>query len=161
MSNFILSIKGSLSVTKVWISSVVGAVGGFVARFLGGIDTLLITLFTFIVVDYVTGVIKAILEKRLSSAVGFKGIAKKILMLIMVGVAVALQKIMPLGVPLREMTVMFFVANEGLSILENASGFIPLPYKLKSVLFQIQKKSGEQPDSEGNRVSDEEQTKDE
>ncbi|MBR3971776.1 MAG: phage holin family protein [Ruminococcus sp.] len=126
---------------KFTVSSVIGAVGGFFAWFMGGIDTLLVTLITFMVIDYVTGVIRAIYEKKLSSAIGFRGIIKKMLMLILVGVAVSLGNIMPVGVPLREMTVMFFIANEGFSILENAAGVIPLPDKLKSVLLQLQKKA--------------------
>ena len=136
------------SALKISVSSVIGAVGGFAVWFLGGIDTLLITLVTFIALDYVTGVIRAVYEKKLSSSVGYRGIIKKVLMLIMVGVSVSLQNILPQGVPLREMTVMFFIANEGFSVLENAAGVIPLPAKLKSVLAQIQKKSEDNQNSE-------------
>lgn len=134
-------IKDSLPTARITMSSAIGAVGGFFAWFVGGIDTLIITLVTFMAIDYVTGVIKAIYEKRLSSSIGFKGIIKKVFMLIMVGVAVSLGNIMPVEVPLREVTVMFFIANEGFSILENAAGIIPLPQKLKSVLLQLQKRA--------------------
>lgn len=140
-------LREMISGVKVPLLSFVGAVGGFSAWFMGGIDTLLVTLITFMVIDYVTGVIRAIYKKKLSSAIGFKGIIKKMLMLIMVGVAVSLQKIMPVGVPLREMTVMFFIANEGFSVLENAAEVIPLPEKLKSVLLQLRKKAEDSTDT--------------
>lgn len=133
---------------RLSVSTVIGAAGGFAAAFLGGIDQLLITLVTFIALDYVTGVIKAIYEKKLSSAVGFKGILKKLLILLMVGLTVALERIMPASLPLREMTVLFFIANEGFSVLENTAGFIPLPQKIKAVLRQLQSESDDTPISE-------------
>ena len=133
--------KGCVRLMRLSFSAVLSAVGGFAAAFLGGVDQLLITLVTFIVLDYITGVIKAIYERQLSSSVGFKGILKKVLMLMMVGLAVALEGIMPGSLPLREMTVLFFISNEGFSILENAGCFIPLPQKLRSVLKQLQSES--------------------
>ena len=130
------------------MSSVIGAAGGVITAFLGEIDQLIITLVTFMCLDYATGVIKAICEKKLSSAVGFKGIVKKFFIILIVGLTVSLERIMPAAVPLREMTVLFFVANEGFSILENVSMFIPLPGKLKSVLAQLQKDNKETGESE-------------
>lgn len=147
--------KGRGLSMKITVSSVIGAVGGFVASFLGGIDQLLITLITFIVLDYITGVVRAIYEKELSSAVGFKGIIKKVLILLMVGVTVSLEKIMPAAVPLREMTVLFFVANEGFSIIENAAELIPLPERLKSVLAQLKNKSEENSEAETKSITKE------
>ncbi|MBQ2687112.1 MAG: phage holin family protein [Clostridia bacterium] len=119
---------------------VLATIFGYVSKFLGGFDSLLITLIILIVVDYVTGVIAAIYEKKLSSSIGYKGIIKKVLMVLIVGVAVTLQRIMPEGVPLREITILFFIANEGLSVFENAAKVIPMPQKLKSVLLQLKEK---------------------
>ena len=126
---------------------------GWIAKFLGGFDNILITLITLIVIDYVTGVVSAVYEKKLSSSVGYKGIVKKVLMLLVVGLAVSLQNVLPQGVPLREITILFFTANEGLSVLENAAKVIPLPQKLKDVLWQLRKKSDE------NTEADEEKDK--
>lgn len=148
MNKLIISFAENLPAIKLSLSSAVAAVGGFIAGFLGGIDSLLITLVTLIVVDYITGVVRAIYKKELSSAVGFRGILRKVLMLLMVGLSVTLQNVLPQGIPLREITVFFFIANEGFSILENAAGLIPLPEKLKSVLSQIQKKSDEKSETE-------------
>lgn len=141
MDKFIMNITENPQLFKFSLSSLIAAAGGYVSSFLGGIDKLLITLITMIVIDYVTGVIRAIYKKQISSAVGFKGIMKKILMLLIVGLSVTLQNILPAGVPLREITILFFIANEGFSILENASELIPLPEKIRSVLAQIQQKS--------------------
>ena len=134
---------GRVRLMRLSVSTVISAVGGFVAAFLGGIDQLLVTLITFIALDYVTGVVKAVFEKKLSSAVGFRGILKKVLILLMVGLSVALERIMPAALPLREMTVLFFISNEGFSIVENTAGFIPLPEKLKAVLKQLQSDSAD------------------
>ncbi len=130
-----------IQAVKFTFSAVLATVFGYVTKFLGGFDSLLLTLIILIVVDYVTGVIGAIYEKKLSSSVGYKGIIKKIIMILVVGVAVTLQRIMPEGLPLREITILFFIANEGLSVLENAAKIIPLPQKLKDVLFQLKEKT--------------------
>ncbi len=129
-----------ISAAKFTVSMVLATIFGYVSKFLGGFDSLLITLIILIVVDYVTGVIAAIYEKKLSSSIGYKGIIKKVLMVLIVGVAVTLQRIMPEGVPLREITILFFIANEGLSVFENAAKVIPMPQKLKSVLLQLKEK---------------------
>lgn len=134
---------GSFTLPKITFASIVAGVGGFVAWFLGGWDELIITYITLMVLDYITGVAKAIYQKKLSSSVGFKGIIKKILALLIVGLSVTLQNVLPEGIPLREITVLFFIANEGFSILENADGLIPLPKKLRSVLAQLQNNSEE------------------
>ena len=126
---------------KFTVTAVLSALLGYLASFLGGFDSLMITLLILIVVDYITGVIGAVYEKKLSSSVGYKGIIKKVIMLVVVGVAVALQRILPQGLPLREMTILFFIANEGLSVFENAARVIPVPDKLKSVLLQLREKS--------------------
>ncbi len=133
--------SNGITAVKFTASAVLAAVFGYVAKFLGGFDSLLVTLIILIFVDYITGVIGAAYEKKLSSAIGYKGIIKKVFMVLIVGVAVTLQRVLPEGLPLREMTILFFVANEGLSVLENAAKVIPLPQKLKSVLLQLKEKS--------------------
>ncbi len=130
-----------ITAAKFTFSAVIATILGYVTKFLGGFDSLLVTLVILIAVDYVTGFIAAAYEKKLSSTVGYKGIIKKVIMILVVGVAVTLQRIMPEGLPLREITILFFVANEGLSILENAAKVIPLPQKLKSVLLQLKDKA--------------------
>ena len=121
------------------ISLSVGALGGVLAWLFGGFDTILIAFVALVVLDYLTGVIKAIYLKKLSSEVGYKGIIKKVMMFIIIGMSVIVQTIMPKAVPLREVTIIFFICNEGLSILENASEIIPVPKKIKSVLLQLRK----------------------
>ena len=133
--------SNGVTAARFTVSALIAAVFGYAARFLGGFDSLLVTLIILIAVDYVTGVIAAAYEKKLSSAIGYKGIIKKVLMVLIVGVAVTIGRILPEGLPLREMTILFFIANEGLSVLENAAKVIPLPQKLKSVLVQLKDKS--------------------
>lgn len=114
-----------------------GVIGGFLISFLGGWDSLIAALVALIVIDYVTGVIKAVYLKKLSSEIGYRGLMKKALVLIVVGAAVVLQTVLPENIPLREITILFFVCNEGISILENAAVMIPVPKKLKDVLLQL------------------------
>lgn len=101
---------------------------------------LLKTILFLAVVDYITGVIKAVYKKKLSSEIGFKGLLKKIVMFIVIAVAFAIQGLMGNTIPLREIVIMFYIANEALSLLENAAEFIPVPDKLKEVLLQIREK---------------------
>ncbi len=143
ISKIMASFVGGISLQKFTIASVIAGAGGFIAWFLGGWDELIICHITLMVIDYLTGVAKAIYQKKLSSKVGFKGIIKKFLALLVIGLSVTLQNILPEGVPLREVTVLFFIANEGFSILENTDGLIPLPQKLRSILLQIQDKADE------------------
>lgn len=119
-------------------STAVGVFGGFLASLLGGFDKILIGLITLIVLDYITGVIKAIVNKKLSSSVGFVGLMKKVVILIVVAVAVVIETIV--NVPVREIVIMFFMCNEGISLLENASEFVPIPEKLKDILIQLREK---------------------
>lgn len=126
-----------------WISIVGGTIGGILFSFLGGLDKLLIALLILMVCDYITGVLKAIYNKQLSSEIGFKGIIKKILIIIIVGVAVIVEN--NFGVPaIREIVIMFFAINEAISLLENASQMgLPIPDKLKEVLLQLRDKNTE------------------
>lgn len=115
------------------------AVGGWLGYFLGGCDGLLYALLIFVIIDYLSGVMCAISDKKLSSAVGFRGICRKILIFILVGLAHILD-VHVLGETgvLRTAVVFFFLANDGLSILENSAHLgLPIPEQLKDVLEQI------------------------
>lgn len=118
----------------------VGIIGGATAKLLGGWDTLLYCLLAVMVLDYITGVLKAVANKNLSSRIGFVGLIKKIMIFIVVACSVILTKITGDVIPLREVTVVFFSCNEMLSLLENAAEFINIPPKLKSVLLQLRDK---------------------
>lgn len=111
-------------------------VGGLVMQLFGGFDLGLKVLLIFIVCDYITGIIKGIYTKTLSSEIGFKGLLKKVVILIVVVVSATLQRLTN-GVAIREIVIMFYIANEGISLLENASEFIPFPQKLKDILLQL------------------------
>ena len=125
------------------ISIVFGLVGGFVCNFLGSWDLLLKSIVTLMVLDYVTGLFKSIYNKKLSSEVGFKGIIKKIIIFIVIATAYVIQGIMGDEIPLREIVILFFIANEGISLIENASEFVPIPEKLKDILIQLRKEGDE------------------
>lgn len=122
------------------ISIIVGIVGGFICKHLGGFDMLLGVIITLVVLDYLTGILKAIYNKQLSSEVGYKGIIKKIFIFIVIATAYEIQKVVADSIPLREMTLMFFIANEAISLLENAGEFIPIPEQLRNVLVQLRDK---------------------
>lgn len=122
------------------LSIVGGLVGGFLCQWLGGYDVILKALVALVVLDYITGVIKALYTKKLSSAVGFKGLLKKAVVFIVVATAVIVQSVIGNAVPLREITIIFFLCNEGISLLENASEFVPIPKKLKDALIQLRDK---------------------
>ncbi len=118
-----------------------GIVGGFLCKMFGGYDILLKALIAFIVLDYITGVLKAIYTKTVSSETGFKGLIRKFLILIVVVVAVTIEGVLGDAIPIREITITFFLCNEGISLLENASEFIPIPEKLKSIFVQLRDKN--------------------
>lgn len=124
-----------------YFSIIGGLVGGFLSRYLGGYDVILKALIALVILDYVTGVLKAISTKTLSSSVGFKGLLRKITIFIVVATAVIIQSVVGDTIPLREIVIIFFVCNEGISLLENASEFIPIPDKLKETLIQLRDKS--------------------
>lgn len=125
------------------ISVAFGCVGGVITYYLGGWDMMLKTIVFLAITDYGLGVIKGVYLKKLSSEIGFKGLLKKIVMFIMIGVAYAIQTFMGDSIPLREVVIMFYVSNEGISILENAAIFIPIPDKLRSVLLQLRESDSE------------------
>lgn len=114
-------------------------VGGWLGYFLGGCDGLLYALVVFVVVDYITGVMCAINNKTLSSAVGFKGICRKVLIFLLVGIANVLDvQVIGTGSVLRTAVIFFYISNEGISLLENAGHLgLPIPDKVKVVLEQL------------------------
>ena len=115
------------------------AVGGWLGYFLGGCDGLLYALLAFVVIDYITGVMYAIADKNLSSEVGFKGICRKVLIFLLVGIANVLDvQVIGTGSVLRTAVIFFYISNEGVSLLENASHLgLPVPEKIKTVLEQL------------------------
>ena len=125
------------------IQFVFTVVGGWLGYFLGGYDGLLYALVVFMVMDYITGVMCAISDKKLSSAVGFKGICRKVLILMLVGIANLLDvEVIGTGAVLRTAVIFFYLSNEGVSLLENAAHLgLPIPEKLKVVLAQLHKKA--------------------
>lgn len=127
------------------IQFIFAAIGGWLGWFLGGCDGLLYALIAFVVVDYITGVMCAVVDKKLSSEVGFKGIFKKILIFLLVGVANLLDvNIIGNGSVLRTAAIFFYLSNEGVSLLENATHLgLPIPEKLKSVLQQLHDRAEE------------------
>lgn len=115
------------------------AVGGGLGYFLGGCDGLLYALLAFVVIDYITGVMCAIADKTLSSEVGFKGICRKVLIFLLVGIANVLDvQVIGTGSVLRTAVIFFYISNEGVSLLENAAHLgLPVPEKIKIVLEQL------------------------
>jgi len=121
------------------LNSMVIAIGGFLGWFLGGLDGFLYALIAFTVIDYLTGVMRAITERKLSSEIGAKGIFRKVLIFALVGIGHILDsQIFANGGAVRTAVIFFYLSNEGISILENATAIgLPLPDKLKDVLTQI------------------------
>ncbi len=115
------------------------AVGGWLGYFLGGCDGLLYALIAFVAIDYITGVMCAINDRALSSEVGFKGICRKVLIFLLVGIANILDlDVIGTGSVLRTAVIFFYISNEGVSLLENASHLgLPVPQKIKAVLEQL------------------------
>lgn len=114
-------------------------VGGWLGWFLGGCDGLIYALILFVVVDYITGVMCAVADKKLSSEVGFKGICRKVLIFLLVGIGHILDtQIIGTGSVLRTAVIFFYLSNEGVSLIENAAHLgLPIPEKLKVVLEQL------------------------
>ena len=128
------------------IQLVFAAIGGWLGYFLGGCDGLLIALVVFVVVDYLTGVMCAIADHKLSSAVGFKGICRKVLIFLLVGIANILDvQVIRSGSVLRTAVIFFYISNEGVSLVENAAHLgLPVPDKLKDVLEQLHDRDGKE-----------------
>lgn len=128
------------------IQLVFAAIGGWLGYFLGGCDGLLIALVVFVVVDYITGVMCASADHKLSSAVGFKGICRKVLIFLLVGIANILDvQVIGSGSVLRTAVIFFYISNEGVSLVENAAHLgLPVPDKLKDVLEQLHDRDGKE-----------------
>ena len=131
----------NFSIDIIWakVQAAVAAIGGYLGYFVGGVDGLMTALLIFMVLDYITGLMCAIADKKLSSAVGFKGICKKVLIIMLVGVAHIVDlHVVGTGDALRSAVVCFYLSNESVSMLENAAHLgLPIPEKLKSVLAQL------------------------
>ena len=122
-----------------WIQLALSAVGGAIGWFFGGLDGLIYALLVFVIADYITGVMCAIADKQLSSEVGFKGICKKVLIFVMVGIGHIMDTyLIGNGGVLRTAIIFFYCSNEGISMLENAGHLgLPIPAKLKDILEQL------------------------
>ena len=121
------------------IQMVFAAVGGWLGYYLGGCDGLLLALVAFAAADYLTGIMCAVSDRKLSSNVGFKGICRKVLIFLLVGIANILDiHVIGTGSVLRTAVIFFYISNEGVSLLENAAHLgLPVPGKIKAVLEQL------------------------
>lgn len=124
---------------KYSLQSILGVVGAYLGYFLGGFDGLLHALVIFVIIDYITGVMLAIVKKRLSSEVGARGIFKKVMLFLLVGMGHMVDlHIIKEGSAIRTAVLFFYMSNEGLSILENVSLMgLPIPEKLKQILKKL------------------------
>ena len=131
-------LKEIVGYCQLGFAAIVGALGWFI----GGLDGFLYALIAFVVIDYLTGLLAAGVQKKLSSEVGFKGIAKKIAIFLLVGIANIIDvDVIQNGTALRTAVIFFYLSNEGLSILENAGNIgLPIPEKLKAMLSQLKDK---------------------
>ena len=138
------------NIELVWakIQTAITLLGGWLGYFVGGWDGMLIALVVLMALDYITGVMCAIADKKLSSSVGFKGICKKVFILMLVGVANIVDvHVVGSGSALRAAVICFYLSNEGVSILENAGHIgLPIPEKLKVVLEQLHGRTDEKKD---------------
>lgn len=136
-----------------WIQVALSALGGGIGWFLGGLDGFLYALIAFVVIDYITGVMCAIVDKKLSSNVGFRGIFRKVLIFVMVGIGNLIDtQLIGSGEALRTAVIFFYISNEGVSLLENAAHIgLPIPKKLKDVLAQLHNRTDADKDTEGKK----------
>lgn len=132
MGNIISTIKLGLTL-----------IGGYLGYFFGGFDIMMVTLLLFMLVDYITGVISAVYQKELSSTIGLKGICKKVYILLLIGSINLLG--MTIGInELRYIIIAFYLANEGISIIENGAKIgVPIPEKITNVLEQLKSKGSD------------------
>ena len=139
---------------EIWngIQVVIAAIGGWIGWFLGGCDGLLVALVIFVIIDYITGFMCAIVDHRLSSEVGFRGICKKVVIFLLVGIAQILDvNVIKTGSILRTAVLFFYLSNEGVSILENAAHLgLPIPEKLKTILEQLHDRADKEANNDSN-----------
>jgi toxin secretion/phage lysis holin len=121
------------------------AIGMYIGWFIGGFDELLYALVAFIVIDYITGIMVGIIEKKLSSSIGFRGIFKKVLIFMFVGVGHTIDfYILKNGSAVRTAVIFFYLSNEGLSILENSGKIgLPIPNSLRNIFKDLNKEDEE------------------
>ena len=130
-------MKSAWTIAQLGISSI----GAYIGYFLGGIDGFLYALIAFVIIDYLTGIMVAVLERKLSSEVGFRGIFKKVLIFSLVAVGHIIDsQLIQTGSAIRTAVIFFYLSNEGISILENTAKIgLPIPEKLKAILVQLNK----------------------
>ncbi len=122
-----------------WVQFIFAALGGFLGWYVGGMDGFLYALLAFMLIDYITGVMNAILKRRLSSEIGAKGIFKKVLILALVGLGHVIDsQVLGQSQTIRTAVIFFYLSNEGISILENATAIgLPVPEQLRDVLARL------------------------
>lgn len=144
-----------MALKELWVilQTVIAALGGWLGWFLGGLDGFLYALIIFVIVDYITGIMVAIINKELSSEIGARGIFKKILIFILVGIAHIIDsRLIGEGSVIRTAVIFFYLSNEGISIIENSTRIgLPVPQKLKDVLSQLHGKSKGEDENETKR----------
>lgn len=129
------------------IISVAGGVAGGILSFVfGGWDVLIYALLGLTIIDFTTGILKAVYTKTLSSEICFKGLLKKITIYLVVATGVIVNKVIGDSIPLREVVITFFICNEGLSLLENVAVMTPVPQQLRDVLLQLREKGSDNSD---------------
>lgn len=135
-----------MSKIQIIINSIAGAVGAVLGFMYGEVNGLFWALIAFMATDYITGVVVAAINKQLSSEVGFRGLAKKLMILVFVSLGHIADMYVLGGTPVAMSAVMlFYIANEGLSIIENAGNLgLPVPKKLKDIMAQLKKESEEE-----------------
>ena len=122
-----------------YVKFILAFAGGIIGWIFGGFDSLIYALIAFVTIDYITGILLAIRDKKVSSDIGFKGIVKKFLIFLIVSMGNILDHyILGTGTTLRTLIIMFYLSNEGISILENAGQLgLPIPKKLKSAIQKL------------------------
>ncbi len=134
----------------IWngIQAALAVIGGFLGWFLGGADGFLYALIAFVVIDYLTGVMCAIVDKKLSSEIGAKGIFKKVLIFVLVGVGNVIDSfVLGDSGAIRTAVIFFYLSNEGVSLLENAGHLgLPIPDQLRDVLAQLHDRNNKEED---------------
>ena len=134
----------NFSIDIIWakIQITITAIGGWLGYFLGGMDGMLIALLVLMALDYISGIMCAIVDKNLDSRIGFRGICKKVLTLMLVGVANIVDiHIVGTGSALRGAVICFYLSNEALSLFENAAHLgLPVPDKLREILSQLHRR---------------------
>lgn len=125
------------------VKMIFASIGGWIGWILGGADGFLYALIAFVVIDYLTGIMASILAQKLSSEIGFRGIFKKVLTFVLVGVAHIIDfYIIGSGSAIRTAVIFFYISNEGISILENTAKIgLPIPERLKNVLEQLKEEN--------------------